>query len=76
MRTHWGWLTATFAALAFTTLVFGYRSGSCSSSIGGTLVDDCQSGPVGGYATMVVLVAVGLTLTVVFGRLAVRRIPK
>ncbi|SDB89737.1 hypothetical protein SAMN05216410_0774 [Sanguibacter gelidistatuariae] len=76
MRIHWGWLTATFAALVFTVLVFGYRSGSCASSVDGTFIDDCQSGPIGGYPAMVVLVTVGLALTVFFGRRAVRRGPE
>ncbi len=73
MRIRWGWAAAAITALVAALLVALTRSGSCASRVPGVIDDSCQSQPVGGYPTMVVLVVAGVVLSVVFARLAVRR---
>lgn len=73
MRIRWGWAAAAITALVAALLVALTRSGSCASRVAGVIDDSCQSQPVGGYPTMVVLVVAGVVLSVVCARLAVRR---
>ena len=69
MKIYWGWMTASITTIVVTVLVAGIRRGSCDGPL-----DTCQSEPVGGVVGLIVVVAIGLTLTIVCGRRAVRRI--
>ena len=69
MKIHWGWMTAAITAIVVTVLVAGFRRGSCDGPL-----DTCQSEPAGGMVGLIAMVAIGLMLTIVCGRRAVRRI--